>query len=242
MPENPIYDFLKANKLTDKDEATFLKEYSDSSKAKELYGFFQANNLTDKDFNGFYDTYLKKKGSVSPLGGKVGSSVGRLGVGAGITEIDDKGKPVGGALSRVSGITTPEQAKISRVNKAFGKIESFAGSREDFEEIYKQSPQEFDNLAKQVAPNVNKGEIDKFYTTEAASKDAYVDRVLQSYNQQKTKAILEWARKERPVKDFLLEGTLNNNLSSFTGKQYQLPQSEAQVSEILSDLNNEKEK
>ena len=61
MIQNNIYDFLKANKLTDKDQQTFLKEYSDSAKAKELYGFFQANQLTDKDFNSFYDTYLKKK-------------------------------------------------------------------------------------------------------------------------------------------------------------------------------------
>ena len=62
MPDkNPIYDFLKANNLTDKDEATFLREYSDSAKAKELYSFFETNKLTDKDFNGFYDTYLKKK-------------------------------------------------------------------------------------------------------------------------------------------------------------------------------------
>jgi len=184
---------------------------------------------------------VKKKETASPLGGKVGSSAGRLDVGAGITEIDDKGKPVGKALGKVSGITTPEQAKISRVNKAFGKIESFAGSREDFEEIYKQAPQEFDNLAKQVAPNVNKGEIDKFYTTETARKDAYVDRVLQSYNQQKTKAQLESARRYRPVIESQFS-TATIPLSNYTGKQYQLPQSEAQVSEILSDLNNEKEK
>jgi hypothetical protein len=36
MPENPIYNFLKANKLTEKDEATFLREYSDSSKSKQF--------------------------------------------------------------------------------------------------------------------------------------------------------------------------------------------------------------
>ena len=66
MIQNKIYDFLKANKLTDKDQQTFLKDYSDSAKAKELYGFFQANKLTDKDFNSFYDTYLKKKNSEIP--------------------------------------------------------------------------------------------------------------------------------------------------------------------------------
>lgn len=76
MPENPIYNFLKANKLTEKDEATFLREYSDSAKAKQLHGFFQANKLTDKDFNSFYDNYLKKKepSVVSPDGGEAGTS------------------------------------------------------------------------------------------------------------------------------------------------------------------------
>lgn len=83
MIQNKIYDFLKANKLTDKDQQTFLKEYSDSAKAKELYGFFQANQLTDKDFNSFYDTYLKKKEPLEPLspdGGKAGTSEAQLGL------------------------------------------------------------------------------------------------------------------------------------------------------------------
>lgn len=83
MIQNKIYDFLKANKLTDKDQQTFLKEYSDSAKAKELYGFFQANQLTDKDFNSFYDTYLKKKEPLeptSPDGGGAGISEAQLGL------------------------------------------------------------------------------------------------------------------------------------------------------------------
>jgi hypothetical protein len=58
---NEIYQFMKANSLTDKDEKTFLNEYANPQKAKELYSFFQANKLTDKDENSFYDTYLKKK-------------------------------------------------------------------------------------------------------------------------------------------------------------------------------------
>jgi hypothetical protein len=58
---NEIYQFMKANSLTDKDEKTFLNEYSNPQKAKELYSFFQANKLTDKDETSFYDTYLKKK-------------------------------------------------------------------------------------------------------------------------------------------------------------------------------------
>ncbi len=81
---NPIYQFLKENNLTDKDEKTFEKDYSDSTKAKELYGFFQENKLTDKDFNSFYDTYLKKKEPsqvVLPTGGKAGTSEAPSGFG-----------------------------------------------------------------------------------------------------------------------------------------------------------------
>jgi len=58
---NPIYQFMKANNLTDKDEKTFLNEYSNPQKANELHSFMKANDLTDKDSASFYDTYLKKK-------------------------------------------------------------------------------------------------------------------------------------------------------------------------------------
>jgi hypothetical protein len=58
---NPIYQFMKTNNLTDKDEKTFLNEYSDSKKAQELHTFMKDNDLTDKDSASFYDTYLKKK-------------------------------------------------------------------------------------------------------------------------------------------------------------------------------------
>ncbi len=61
MQENPIYKFLKENNLTTKDEGSFLKEYSDPNKAKELHGFLVKNNLTTKDEASFYDTYFKKK-------------------------------------------------------------------------------------------------------------------------------------------------------------------------------------
>lgn len=64
-PQNEIYAFMKANNLTDKDETTFLKEYSDSTKAKELYQFIKENKLTDKDFNSFYDNYLQPKPSIN---------------------------------------------------------------------------------------------------------------------------------------------------------------------------------
>lgn len=58
---NPIYDFLKKNNLTDKDESSFTKEYSDPNKLKELYGFFQQNKLTDKDYNTFSSEYFGAK-------------------------------------------------------------------------------------------------------------------------------------------------------------------------------------
>ena len=62
MPDqNPIYDFLKSNKLTDLDEKSFVNKYSAPDKAKEIYSFFVENKLTDLDSAGFYDKYLKKK-------------------------------------------------------------------------------------------------------------------------------------------------------------------------------------
>ena len=61
MQDNEIYKFMKANGLIDKDQATFLNEYSNPKKAKEVFDFFKANQLTDKDETSFYDTYLKKK-------------------------------------------------------------------------------------------------------------------------------------------------------------------------------------
>lgn len=72
--QNDIYQFMKANNLTDKDEKTFLNDYSNPQKAKELYSFFQANKLTDKDETSFYDTYLKKK---EPSQSLVGESPSR---------------------------------------------------------------------------------------------------------------------------------------------------------------------
>jgi hypothetical protein len=58
---NPIWEFMKSNNLTDKDEKSFLNEYSSPKKADELFSFMKTNDLTDKDSASFYDTYLKKK-------------------------------------------------------------------------------------------------------------------------------------------------------------------------------------
>ncbi len=65
MDGNPIYDFLKSNNLTTKDESSFLAEYANPAKAKELHSFLSSNNLTTKGFDDFYGTYLKKKGTAS---------------------------------------------------------------------------------------------------------------------------------------------------------------------------------
>ena len=77
MPKHEIYNFLKENGLTQKDEASFVKEYSDPKKAAELHKFFTDNGLTQKDSAAFYDNYFnpsKKKdtqySSVSPTAAK----------------------------------------------------------------------------------------------------------------------------------------------------------------------------
>jgi len=61
IEQNPIYDFMKSNKLTDLDEKTFLSKYSAPDKAKEIHSFLVENDLTDLDSANFYDKYLKKK-------------------------------------------------------------------------------------------------------------------------------------------------------------------------------------
>ncbi len=77
MPKNQIYDFLKANNLTTKDEATFQKEYSDPQKAAELHKFLQENKLTTKSKEEFYQTYFEpqvKKKEPTPSSGQQGGS------------------------------------------------------------------------------------------------------------------------------------------------------------------------
>lgn len=76
MEGHPLYDFMKKNNLTTKDEATFLKEYSTPEKANELHKFFTENELTTKDSASFYKEYFgeppgksKPDGSGAPSGG-----------------------------------------------------------------------------------------------------------------------------------------------------------------------------
>jgi len=67
LDQNPIYDFMKSNKLTDLDEKSFLNKYSAPDKAKEIHSFFAENDLTDLDSANFYDKYLKKKDQAEVL-------------------------------------------------------------------------------------------------------------------------------------------------------------------------------
>ncbi|MGL4185897.1 MAG: hypothetical protein ACRCR4_08965, partial [Thiotrichaceae bacterium] len=69
MPYQEIYKFLKDNGLTQKDEATFAKEYSDPKKAQELYKFFADNKLTTKDSATFYNTYFGSSKKKEPTAG-----------------------------------------------------------------------------------------------------------------------------------------------------------------------------
>jgi hypothetical protein len=72
--ENPIYKFMKENGLTQKDEATFVSEYSNPQKSAEIHRFMTDNGLTSKNYEEFYNEYFnpsKKKvstGSSEPAG------------------------------------------------------------------------------------------------------------------------------------------------------------------------------
>lgn len=123
MQENPIYKFLKENNLTTKDENSFLKEYSDPNKAKELYGFLKTNNLTTKDEVSFYDTYFKKKN----LGGVVSSPTGSQSVSKSfISSLPDQKSiyaPTQKLASESTTVVAPKKAKlISEANKRGDQI------------------------------------------------------------------------------------------------------------------------
>lgn len=123
MQENPIYKFLKENNLTTKDENSFLKEYSDPNKAKELYGFLKTNNLTTKDEVSFYDTYFKKKN----LGGVVSSPTGSQSVSksfiSSLPEQKSIYAPTQKLASESTTVVAPKKAKlISEANKRGDQI------------------------------------------------------------------------------------------------------------------------
>jgi hypothetical protein len=123
MQENPIYKFLKENNLTTKDESSFLKEYSNPSKVKELHGFLKSNNLTTKDEVSFYDTYFKKKN----LGGVVSSPTESQSVSksfiSSLPEQKSIYAPTQKLASESTTVVAPKQAKlISEANKRGDQI------------------------------------------------------------------------------------------------------------------------
>jgi len=73
MDINPIYKFMKDNGLTQKDEATFVSEYSNPQKSAELHKFMTDNGLTTKGADDFYNEYFsasKKKGDTTQDSGQ----------------------------------------------------------------------------------------------------------------------------------------------------------------------------
>jgi hypothetical protein len=73
MDINPIYKFMKDNGLTQKDEATFLSEYSDPNKAAQLHKFMVDNQLTTKGSDDFYNEYFSPSKKKVPTGSSVPS-------------------------------------------------------------------------------------------------------------------------------------------------------------------------
>lgn len=80
MPENPIYNFLKDNDLTDKTSQEFSDHYSNRENVEPLFNFFVDNDLTEKGFEDFYLKYFKKKDLISGLEGEKEAlpSVGKM--------------------------------------------------------------------------------------------------------------------------------------------------------------------
>ena len=75
MDINPIYKFMKDNGLTQKDESTFVSEYSNPQKSAELHKFMTDNSLTTKGADDFYNEYFnpsKKKGGTTKDSGGPG--------------------------------------------------------------------------------------------------------------------------------------------------------------------------
>lgn len=60
--ENPIYDYLKAEGLTDLNESDFVAKYTDRTNLQGVYTYLKENGNTDLEFTAFADKYF-------PLGG-----------------------------------------------------------------------------------------------------------------------------------------------------------------------------
>ncbi|QEC56906.1 hypothetical protein [Flavisolibacter ginsenosidimutans] len=61
LDSNNLYKFFKTNNLTEKDERTFLKVYSNPDSAKLIHEFMLENKLTTLNETTFYQKYLLKK-------------------------------------------------------------------------------------------------------------------------------------------------------------------------------------
>ena len=73
MDNNPIYKFMKENNLTQMDEASFVKAYSDPQKSAQIHKFMVDNKLTNLDAGAFHSAYFdpsKKKGGTQPASGQ----------------------------------------------------------------------------------------------------------------------------------------------------------------------------
>lgn len=60
-----LYSYLKSKNMTDLDENTFYKKYSNPAKSKEIHSYLKSSNMTDLDEDAFHSAYfggsLKKK-------------------------------------------------------------------------------------------------------------------------------------------------------------------------------------
>lgn len=64
-----LYSYFKSEGLTDLDENTFYKKYSNRDKANEVYSYLKQNGMTDLDNESFYSSYFgskKKEPTVLP--------------------------------------------------------------------------------------------------------------------------------------------------------------------------------
>jgi len=64
-PENPVYKFMKANKLTTLSEKDFVQKYSTPEKAKEIHSFMVTNKLTTLKDNDFYGKYFPAASTIT---------------------------------------------------------------------------------------------------------------------------------------------------------------------------------
>lgn len=77
-----LYNYVKANNMTDLDAQSFYDAYSDPEKFSELYGYVKGQNMTDLGQDEFYAAYfgeLKKKDSPSELSAFSSGGFGGIG-------------------------------------------------------------------------------------------------------------------------------------------------------------------